>query len=342
MVTGRDEWIYDFDIDNLESKTKDFLLTSMKRPGRTITIKDKFSIKWGYDLRNSLKHNRIMKYQSRIVKSLYRPYIISTIYFDKHHIENNYKNLLIFGESGNLDNKIISFTGLASGKDFHCIASKYPIECGITVPAQCIPLYVYDSDGNKKHSNITEWGLSKFRNHYKDPSISAEDIFHYTYAILHDPNYREKYAIDLKRHFPRLPFKEDFWKWSNWGNELMDLHINFESAEPYVLGIEKNAFKGNHPTSKLKSHSEEGIIVLDEETTLKGIPQEAWNYKLGNRSAIDWVLDQYKEKKIRDATIRDKFNTYRFRDYKSQVIDLLQKVVSVSIGTVDVVKEMKR
>ena len=121
----------------------------------------------------------------------------------------------------------------------------------------------------------------------------------------------------------------------------MDLHINFESAEPYVLETQQNTFKGIHPTPKLKSYSEEGIIILDEETILVGVPKQAWDYKLGNRSAIDWVLDQYKEKKIRDATIKEKFNTYRFRDYKSQVIDLLQRVVRVSVGTVDVIKKMK-
>ena len=142
----------------------------------------------------------------------------------------------------------------------------------------------------KGHSNITQWGLEKFRNHYNDPSIDAEDIFYYTYAILHDAKYREKYAIDLKRHFPRLPFKEDFSKWVEWGKQLMDLHIDFESAEPYSLDKKENKFRGDHPKPKLKSYVEEGIIVLDEGTTLVGVPKQAWDYKLGNRSAIDWVL----------------------------------------------------
>ena len=164
--------------------------------------------------------------------------------------------------------------------------------------------------------------------------------FHYTYAILHDPKYREKYAIDLKRHFPRLPFKEDFSKWTEWGKQLMDLHIDFESAEPYSLDKKENKFRGDHPKPKLKSYVEEGIIVLDEGTTLVGVPKQAWDYKLGNRSAIDWVLDQYKEKKIKDPTVASKFNTYRFRDYKEQVIDLLERVVRVSVGTVRVTQSM--
>ena len=82
-------------------------------------------------------------------------------------------------------------------------------------------------------------------------------------------------------------------------------------------------------------------IVLDSEATLRGIPSEAWTYKLGNRCAIDWVLDQYKEKKPKDPTIREKFDTYLFADYKEKVIDLLQRVTTVSVETVRIVEGMK-
>ena len=71
-----------------------------------------------------------------------------------------------------------------------------------------------------------------------------------------------------------------------------------------------------------------------------GIPPEAWDYKLGNRSALEWVLGQYKEKKPKDPTIWEKFNTYRFADYKEEVIELLMKVCTVSVKTMEVVREM--
>ncbi len=96
------------------------------------------------------------------------------------------------------------------------------------------------------------------------------------------------------------------------------------------------------PKVKLKADNEHGIIELDELTLLKGIPAEAWSYKLGNRNALEWVLDQYKEKKPKDPTIREKFNTYRFADYKEQVIDLLKRVCTVGIGTIEVVKGMEK
>ena len=91
----------------------------------------------------------------------------------------------------------------------------------------------------------------------------------------------------------------------------------------------------------LLDNREAGRIVLDSQTTLTGVPPEAWDYKLGNRSALEWILDQYKEKKPKDPTIREKFNTYRFADYKEKVIDLLVRVTAVSVRTQEIVAAMR-
>jgi predicted helicase len=86
------------------------------------------------------------------------------------------------------------------------------------------PLYRYDNNG-ERHDNITVWGLMQFREHYKDKRITREDIFHYTYAVLHHPAYRRKYELNLKREFPRLPFYEDFRQWAAWGKELVIIYL---------------------------------------------------------------------------------------------------------------------
>lgn len=99
---------------------------------------------------------------------------------------------------------------------------------------------------------------------------------------------------------------------------------------------------GTSPKVILKADKEGGRIVLDSETTLSGIPAEAWEYRLGNRCALEWILDQYKEKKPKDPTIREKFNTYRFADYKEKVIDLLLRVTTVSVRTVEITKAMEK
>ena len=90
----------------------------------------------------------------------------------------------------------------------------------------------------------------------------------------------------------------------------------------------------------MKADREAGVIYLDDATSLEGIPSEAWEYKLGIRSAMEWVLDQYKESKPSDPTIAEMFDTYRFADYKKEVIELLKKVCTVSVETVKVVEEM--
>ena len=119
----------------------------------------------------------------------------------------------------------------------------------------------------------------------------------------------------------------------------MDLHINYETVEPFDLK-EITTDNIESPQPKLKADKEAGYIILDEATTLTGIPKEAWQYKLGNRSALVWILDQYKEKKPTDPTIVEKFNTYRFADNKPQVIDLLKCVCTVSVETMKIIIKM--
>ena len=168
--------------------------------------------------------------------------------------------------------------------------------------------------------------------------------------MLHDPVYREKYAQNLKREFPRIPLYGSqlsaFEQWAAWGQALMQLHIDYETVAPWPLQRTdtpdtKARAAGLAPKAMLKAEPELGRIVLDSETVLAGMPAEAWAYKLGNRSALEWVLDQHKEKKPKDPTIREKFNTYRFADHKERVVHLLARVATVSVQTVAIVRAMR-
>ena len=149
----------------------------------------------------------------------------------------------------------------------------------------------------------------------------------------------------MKREFPRLPFYDDFQKWVNWGKQLIDLHINYETVTPLPLKrIDipcTDVAMHRLNKAKLKADKDKGTIILDELTTLEGIPKIAWEYRLGNRSALEWILDQYKEKKPKDPTIAEKFNTYRYADYKEEVIELLQRVCTVSVETMNIIQEME-
>lgn len=222
---------------------------------------------------------------------------------------------------------------------------------GAAAGTVCLPAQRFEGDA-KCVDNITDWALDQFKKHYhprrgkKDSTITKEAIFHYVYGVLHDPIYREKYAQNLKRELPRIPFYPDFWRWADWGKTLMDLHIGYETAEPSLLTRtdlpdEKARQAGMAPNAMLKADKVAGRITLDSETVLAGVPPEAWDYQLGNRSALEWILDQYKEKRPKDPTIRAKFDTYRFADYKEKVVDLLTRVTTVSVATVKITREMR-
>ena len=242
---------------------------------------------------------------------------------------------------------------LSHGKDFRALASGCPFDLHYLGDTIGLPFHRL-ALGEEYVDNITNWALKQFTAHYAADigkgkaarKISKEAIFHYCYAVLHDPLYREKYAQNLKREFPRIPFYADFWRWAEWGAQLMALHIGFEAAAPFALirtdTLDAKARSaGLVPKVSLKSDPATGSITLDSETTLRGVPPEAWTYKLGNRSAIDWVLDQHKEKKPKDPTIRATFDTYRFADYKEKVVDLLARVTTVSVQTVQITSAMR-
>ncbi len=379
--TARDEWTYDFDKKQLKNKIvffyKEYNTTVkewknyvkelnnadisndelMKKAANFVFSKD-VKIKWsGRLFRDKLLKRRTSKFELKFIDNAhYRP-------FTKKYLYNGYIPVDIIGQITNfiskeISNKIITINH--SKKEFNILTTNTLVDLHFNRDSVCIPLYYLDKKGNRL-DNLTDWGLQQFRNYYKitandntvetrliasPPEITKTDIFHYIYAVLHNPDYRKKYELNLKRDFPRIPFYNNFWTWSNWGKELMDLHINYETVDNYELGIrteELNEKKESYiPKTKLKADTEKGEIILDQATTITGIPPVAWDYKFGNRSALHWIIDQYKEKNIQDKTIAEKFNTYRFADYKEQVIELIKKVTTVSVRTMEIVKEMEQ
>jgi predicted helicase len=341
VATQRDKWVYDLSEPNLAERMKFCMEVYQNQLAIQNFEELSQEIKWDEDLKIYLKRGIKKQFEASSIKSsLYRPFYKQYLYFDKHFNGRTYQWFDIFNEN-DLQNKYIAFSALGNTKPFHCLGSNLLIDLHLTGDSQCLPLYRYDKEGNRI-DNITDWGLAQFQTHYNDSTITKLDIFHYTYAVLHNPAYRTKYELNLKREFPRIPFYEDFHQWVKWGKQLMDLHINYETVEPYPLKrIDLPFAKNRTPKAKLKADAANGTIILDDVTTLEGIPKIAWEYHLGNRCALEWILDQYKEKKPKDPTIAEKFNTYRFADYKEQVIDLLQRVCTVSVETMQIIQQIE-
>jgi predicted helicase len=275
--------------------------------------------------------------QEQVVDSLYRPYTKLSLYFSKEL--NEMQNLMWrFFYGGN---SAILFSGPNSPKPFTCLATNLVPDFNSLSPAadgcRVMPLHSYHASGERVE-NITDWALEQFHQHYQDKTITKENIFHYVYAVLHHPAYRSKYEQNLKREFPHIPFYADFRPWAEWGRRLMDLHLNYEQAEQYSLAREDKEMAT--PGARLIAQKETGVIEVDTATTLGGVPAEAWQYRLGTYSALEWILERHKERKPKDPTIREKFSTYRFADYKEQVIDLLRRVCTVSVETMKIIRQM--
>ena len=344
IVSNRDSWAFDFDSRALAEKIKffcDVYQSDLARydaeqpPDRTIGDWVNRSIKWTSELEAHLLSGDPLSFVAEdIAQCLYRPFVVKQTYYHPIITHRRYQQPQIFPHRDQTANKVISFC--VNHKDFYVLASDRLVDLHFTGDAQTLPLYRHSESGIR--TNVTDWGLAQFRDHYDDQTISAEDIFAYVYAALHDPAYRETYAVELLQEFPRLPFHDDFREWARIGEALLDLHIGFEEAEPWALERVDGAGRPGKP--KLRADKVKGIITLDGRTKLKGVPSEAWDYVLGSRSALEWVLDQHKEKKPRDATVRERFDTYRFADHKERVIDLLRRVCTVSVRTMELIEEL--
>ena len=386
VATHRDEWVHDFDRRSLASKIR-FFANIYEEKRKRLAGKEFDNtalgtvIKWERELRKYLRRGISIAYsQERIVESIYRPFTKKNLYFLRELNAMQYQMPRIFPNGMAGKNKVICFLPPGGRSQFSVLAADAVPSLALFIDGtQCLPLYRYTEDGERV-SNITDWGLRQVNEHYRKEfgerfeeavggeSITAEDVFAYTYAVLHDPVYRHDYRVDLLREFPRLPLYHDWDAWVRMGRELLELHIGFEDVEPYALervdksrsyqsppsqpspikgeGAVVGASKGEGvrtPRVMLRANAgdkERGEIQIDSETVLRGVPEFAWEYKLGNRTAIEWVLDQYKEKKPRDPTIRERFNTYRFADYKEDVIGLLRRVCTVSVRTAEIVDGM--
>jgi predicted helicase len=168
---------------------------------------------------------------------------------------------------------------------------------GAGCSSQCFPFYTYDENGSNRKENISAWALEQFRVHYSNTNISKWDIFHYVYAILHHLQYRETYAANLKRELPRIPIAPDFWGFVKAGEQLAQIHVHYEDQEEYPLElIETPSMPLNWRVEKMRLSKDKTQIVYNDFLTLAGIHPETFEYRLGNRSALDWIIDQYQVK----------------------------------------------
>ena len=349
--TNRDAWVCNFNVNALAKnvqRTIEFYNTQVLKwlgaPEKSIMNIDDFvayddtKISWSSGLKQKLRGEQIAEFSdAKLRRSVYRPFTKLHLFFDRilNHRVFVFPSIFPTTET-EVENRVICVSGIGSKKTFHTLVSDMIPSLDFLEKTQSFPFYTYDEDGTNRQENITDWALAEFRTHYGDDTITKWDIFHYNYGLLHHPGYREKYQANLKRDLPHIPFAEDFWGFANAGSELADLHINYESVPKYdkLEHIETPGLPIDWRVEKMKLSKDKTQLKYNDFLTLDGIPAAASEYRLGNRSALEWVVDQYRVKRDkRSGIVNDPNRT----DQPQYIVDLIARTITVSLKTVEIV-----
>jgi predicted helicase len=272
--------------------------------------------------------------------SSYRPFRKLNSYFEDFWNEERYQLHRFFPT---LDSENIAFaaSGVGAERPFAAFSSAFIPDLNFfgpgTVP-NWFPFYTYDEDGSHRRENITDWALEQYRTHYKSKSITKWDIFHSTYALLHHPEYRTRYAANLKRELPRIPFPPDLCAFADAGKRLMQLHVDYEKQLEYPLEeIETPKVPFTLRVEKMSLSKDKTELRYNQALTLRGIPPAAFDYRLGNRSALEWVIDQYRVSTDSRSGITNDPNR---PDDERYILRLIGQVITVSLETMKIVNAL--
>ncbi len=359
VSTNRDAVVYDFDryrlADRVYVSVENFNaeVDRYKRHGKPKDI-DSFvdyqKVNWSDTLKGHMRRGRYAEFTVQKIRScLYRPFSKRWLYFDNvlNDRRSSFPQCFPSTITEN-ENLVISIKAEANKKPFHVLISNAITDLHLTSDTKCFPLYTYDADGTNRRDNITDWALATFHERYRDAGINKLDIFHYVYGLLHHPGYRERHADSLRRELPRIPLAPDFAAFRDAGRELVWLHINYEKVEPWKLYFEV----GDKPinwlvqqmTTGKKVKSPDGdykifdTLEYNDTLTLRGIPADVFRYRLGTNSALEWVVDQYRNITERNSEIVRVPNAWSAD--QQYIVNLVGRVITVSMETVTIVDDL--
>ncbi len=355
--TARDSVVYDFNSQTLASRCEDFFdhynaelerwrkKANPPRDSRTlVTYIDNFvnyeKIKWSETLKRRLVARQEAIYQqSEITRCLYRPFTTLYLYCGSHAVDRPGAFSDYFPAQVSSENRVLCVPGPGSFRPYYVLMSAKRVSFDCVEKAQCFPLYTYSGESKERRDNIPLSTLNRFSIHYDDPDLTREDIFYYVYGVLHHPDYRTRYAENLKRELPRIPMlgtAADFHAFAAAGRKLADLHVGYESVQPYKLRRIENADEPvNWRVEAMKMTKDERAVVYNKWLTLDGIPPEALTYRLGNRSALGWVIDQYRVARDAEGEIVSDPNV---PDDEEGIVRLVGQVVAVSVETMKIIQ----
>lgn len=385
VASGRDSWVYNFSKQSVEKNISamiDFYNQQQQAYQKAVKSNpdlsvedfidtDPTKISWTVNLKKDIERKITHTYKDDIRYSMYRPFSKHLLYYDKPLIERIGISPKLF-PTPNHRNLVICVSGIGSNKDFSSIITENIPDYQLQFNCQYFPLYWYDdstadiadlfsaqqSDADRyvRRDGVTDWILSTARKQYGS-LVTKEDIFYYVYGILHAPDYRTTFAADLKKSLPRLPLVEspdDFWAFSRAGRSLAELHLGYESVEPYAGCHTVNSTTSdddaiNYRVEKMRfgkldsKTADKRIIHYNAGITIENIPLEAYDYVVNGKSAIEWVMERYAVKTDPASQITNDPNDWcREHDDPKYIYNLLLRLITVSLETMKIIRSLPK
>ena len=379
--TNRDSWIYNFSnevqannsqkmVNNYNEQVDVYCKTEKEES----LCYDESYIKWTSSLLPKLKRKEKAMYDNKNLRvSLYRPFCKQWLYFDTSFIHRPYQLPKLFPTAKH-KNLVICVCGIGVTKDFTCIMTNIIPDLELIGKSQCFPLYWYEDQKSKdtqdlftqvlseeeryvRHDGITNWILKTARKQY-GKHVQKEDIFYYVYSLLHSPDYRKTFATDLKKSLPHLPLvekTEDFWAFSKAGRELADLHLNYETVEPYPFcNIKSDAFtkEGDFKTYRVQKMrfgkkdsktADKSVIIYNSAITINGIPEKAYEYVVNGKPAIEWLMERYAITKDSKSGITNDPNDWaKEQGDEKYILNLLLRIINLSLKSVEIIESLPK
>lgn len=400
-ITHRDSWCYSSSESKLSENIKS-CITFYNSEREKISDRsslavvmaqvdsDESKIKWDQKLyEHALKNIEHEFIEDNIKPALYRPFFKQHLYYDSTYNWSRYQLPKLF-PANNTSNLLICVSGVGVTKDFTCIITDQLPDLELIGKSQCFPLYWYEENKIQEQSlfdfgsesedkyirrdGITDWILKEVRNRFGNAkAITKEHIFYYVYGILHSPQYRERFAADLKKSLPRIPIVDnvqDFMAFYKAGKALAELHLNYEQVPPspdvhatiadavYKEPTSDDPFSGytqydHFFVEKMvfpKVRNEAGKLVPDKSRiiyngniTIENIPAKAYEYIVNGKSAIEWIMERYAvTQDSKSLIINDPNDWSREHNNPTYIFDLLLSVINLSVQTVDIVNSLPK
>ncbi len=350
--------------------------------------KDESKIKWSSSLLPKAEKGVIATFDAKKIRpSLYRPYGKQWLYFDTLFNHRPYQIPKLFAKP-EFANRVIYVSGLGnSGRAFSALITNVIPDLNMQHSGgQGFPLKLYEANGAEEDEQqetqgalnfadtststatrkytvkdgITDAGLGHFQEAYPNELISKEDLFYYVYGLLHSEDYRSRYADNLSKELPRIPrvkIAADFWAFSKAGRALADLHINYETVDPYPVQYQggnlliDSLSAEDYKVQQMKfakgkngEKHDKSTVIYNHKITMTGIPTEAYNYVVNGKPALEWVMERQAVSEHKDSGIVNDANLWATETIHDPAypLKLFQRVITVSLKTLEIVKALPK